>query len=157
MGLRPVLGRLLTPADDGPGAAGALRSQSPRLLQRGPSLAGGAGVRSYIVRHVGGRRGVHVDGDVSAQIQSGQFVPFRLGNRLPIADEDHRRFDGAVQPAARAQRCVLTNRQWLFLPVSNEREPRLLRNQSARLEFHRLPIAGDAPVLQPIAVNCPST
>jgi hypothetical protein len=48
----------------------------------------------------------------------------------------------------RAQRRILPHRQRLFLPVSNEHECRLLRNQNARLEFHRLAVTREAPRFQ---------
>ena len=41
MGLRPVLGRLLSPADDGPGAAGAVGADAPFLEGRAQQRSGG--------------------------------------------------------------------------------------------------------------------
>src|SRR5262249_10828684 len=73
----------------------------------------------------------------------------RLRNGQPVPDEHHRHVDRAVQLAARAQRRVLANHQRFLLPVSNQRELRLLQNQGARLEFHRLSITGEPAGLQP--------
>ena len=112
-------------------------------------------MRLHVVRHVHRSGRVHVDGDFPVQIQPGELVPLRLRNRQAVSDEDHGRFDRAIQLAACAQYRVLTRRQRLFNTASQQRQLRLLRDQDTRLEFHRLPVPGNAPGPQPDLLELP--
>jgi hypothetical protein len=76
------------------------------------------------------------------------IVPAGLGDRQPVADEHHLRFQRAVEFAAGAERGVLPNRQRLLLAITDERERGLSRHECPALEPHRLPESVDAGRLQ---------
>ena len=89
------------------------------------------------------------------KIDAGEVIPFGFGDGHAIADEDHRRLERAVQLAAGAQRRLLPEDERLFATVPHEGELRLIRDQPARLEHDRLPVAIDAGRLQPDLLELP--